>query len=911
MSFYQIYAYEASAGSGKTFALVVRYISLLYLGAKADNILALTFTNKAANEMRDRVIALLKELDLPKREAELHEIARITNLSKDEIVVKKEALLKSFLEANIAISTIDKFFSKILRKFSLHLGMMPDFSIDERKDEEKFLVRFLSLVKKEELYQKLVEFSIFEDKKISSIFEILDRFYDKDSELIDISFKRGDIYAVESKILSLCSDLKELFCANEKFSQAGRKNLQIDSIEELAKKSWLCRDDMNYWVFKKFHEPKADEILHQIKRDLKLYYTLKDSSIKENYFKLFELYKRAKYDEILSLNQLSFSDISFFVYKLLRGEIDSSFLYFRLDTKIDHLLIDEFQDTNILQFRILEPIIDEIASGVGVKEFRSFFYVGDVKQSIYRFRGGAKELFYQVAKKYGVKVDKLVYNYRSRANIVNFVNDIFRQKIENYTDQLPLQDKLGGYVEVKEGVESLELVVKSVFELIEQGVSEDDIAILTYANSDGFEIKERLLELRSDLRITTQNSIKLINDEMVKSVIEFLKYLYFGDELFLKNFLSLIGEDFEKEIEKESFELKKPLPVLIKEIIVYFDLYYEDENLLKLINISHSYQDIEEFLFESEELNEEAPSQKGNGIKILTIHKSKGLEFEHLIVADRFRKKSQERSSTLFSYKEDGLDDIYIKFTNRECVDREYEEAKERNKELEKEDELNLLYVAFTRAKESLIICKKEKNSAFEPICLEPMKSGEIEVKKRVCEVVTKESDFEYEPIRVGLQEKKRELESEEKSDISAINFGLALHYMLEILDDFNKNDLHRAYWAMKNRYEMMLKDGDCEKIKQRVLNLLEYKPFLELIDGEIYKEQMISFEESIKQLDLLIQKEDHFIIIDYKSSNIVRSEHKAQVLSYKKAISTITNKKVESYLCYLREDGVEIVEVS
>ena len=119
-------AYEASAGSGKTFMLVVRYLSLLFQGADPSKILALTFTNKAAAEMSERIVETLEELE-----------------SRDQI-------LKEFLNANTKIMTIDSFFTKVLRKFSLYTSLMPDFTTASSQHELKLLSRFLSEVSVEQ-----------------------------------------------------------------------------------------------------------------------------------------------------------------------------------------------------------------------------------------------------------------------------------------------------------------------------------------------------------------------------------------------------------------------------------------------------------------------------------------------------------------------------------------------------------------------------------------------------------------------------------------------------------------------------------------------------------------------------------------------------------------------------------------
>ncbi|MBD3830863.1 MAG: UvrD-helicase domain-containing protein, partial [Arcobacter sp.] len=120
-------ALKASAGSGKTFALTVRYITLLLLGAKPNEILTLTFTNKAANEMSERIYKTL--LTLGDDEAYLNAIIEQSNLSKEEILGKKVFLVKSFSNANLSIFTIDKFVNKILREFCGYIGISDDFEI--------------------------------------------------------------------------------------------------------------------------------------------------------------------------------------------------------------------------------------------------------------------------------------------------------------------------------------------------------------------------------------------------------------------------------------------------------------------------------------------------------------------------------------------------------------------------------------------------------------------------------------------------------------------------------------------------------------------------------------------------------------------------------------------------------------
>ena len=137
-------------------------------------------------------------------------------------------------------------------------------------------------------------------------------------------------------------------------------------------------------------------------------------------------------------SELSFSDVTHLVYHILNLIDDSEFLYFRLDSQIEHLLLDEFQDTSILQYKIIKPLISEITSGDGIFENGSFFFVGDVKQSIYRFRGGVSALFVAVKEENSTHLEKLLTNYRSQKEIVLFVNSVFDLQKNLHSKELDL-----------------------------------------------------------------------------------------------------------------------------------------------------------------------------------------------------------------------------------------------------------------------------------------------------------------------------------------------------------------------------------------------------------------------------------------------------------------------------------------
>ncbi len=898
---------EASAGSGKTFALSIRYVSLLFLGAEPQTILTLTFTNKAANEMAVRINSLLLELDSPKKKIELNEICRLTGMSQKEIFAKKEQIYQNFLESKLNISTLDSFNTTILRGFSLLKDIMPDFEIGENISEFEFLSEFIMEIEKRGLYDDLIEFSVYEQKRVNEIFNFLKVLNQKRDDIDKISIKIYDINSIKKDSMKIFFDLKELFLSCTTLSASGKNAFEkIETIEDILQTTWITKDSMqDYRYFKKCYTPLCDELFFKLKDNLTLYLKAKEAFYKKKYLNIFRTYIDIKNKLNKKSNTLDFDDITNFVYDLITTKtINNEQIYFRIDNKIEHILIDEFQDTSVTQFKILEPLIEEVVKS---KNFKTFFYVGDTKQSIYRFRGGVKELFYYVQKRFDVKKQILDTNYRSSKRVVEFVNRVFIDKIPNYTPQLLPPDKPdSGYIKVVESDELIEIVTQEVFNLLKKGVNPDDIAILTYSNADSYYIKEKLQEQEPTLKVTTATTIKLIDTNSVITIIEFLKYLYFKQEIYLVNFLSLIGRGMDEKIDTSHFSIYLDLHILIKKIVTYFQLYDYDENILKLIEITTNYKDIEDFLFSYQNIDEPSPKKKDIGIKILTIHKSKGLEFTHTIVVDRFKKKPSNRDSMLFYYKGIELEDMYIKFPNREFLDEKYKEAVDANKELQRDDELNTLYVALTRGVNSLIICQKNENSSLKMLDLSPMEEGDIIIEHKK-EQEERFDDFEYQPIILGSDDIK--IENLSKEEQKERDIGIALHYMLENLD-FETKDITSAYWSMKNRFFKILKGEDFEQVKIKVVKILENKEFMKLIKGaKLYKELPLIYKGEKKQLDLLIEKDDRFIVVDYKSSEYFQKKHLYQIKEYQQIISNLYKKRVDAYLIYFH-DQIDIKEI-
>lgn len=906
-------ALKASAGSGKTFALTVRYISLLLLDAYPNEILTLTFTNKAANEMSERIYHTL--LHLGEDEAYLQAIMEQSSLSKEDILNAKQNLIYKFVNSELSIFTIDKFINKILREFSGYVGLNDDFTIKQDNTDE-LIMKFLSSLSLNE-FDEFVEFFLFENKKFNSVFDLFKILIEKNEHVEMISIDKSLIALQEEEILKIAFKIKEFVLNASGASASALKSVEFNTFDGLLAKgkTWLTKQSAaEFSYFKKFANETLEEYFSHIQFELKRYYKLRSNFSLSNLLKLFVTFVNFRTKYIKSKNYLEFNDISNLVYELLQEKIDKEFLYFRLDSQYSHLLIDEFQDTSLLQYKILEPIIQEITSGLGT-QFKTFFYVGDTKQSIYRFRGGKRELFDYVAKSNSlVEVEALHTNYRSTQNIVKFVNELFLS-LNGYEYYEQHSIKEGGYVEVIEDEmqdeEKFLTLFNKIDELLKMGIHQNDIAILTYTNDDVLSLYTYLQEKLPEVKISTEMTSKLINQSNVKAVIQAIKYLYFQEEIYKANCNALLGKELNSILPLHTESLKKKMPALIKEVATILDIL--DENVISLIEVSSTYQHIVDFIYEIDFLDTPIQNKEQLGIQILTIFKSKGLEFNTVILLDRIKRKNSDKSSLLFEYDTVHLKNIFYKTPNLENFNEEYKKALEKEKALSLEDEINILYVALTRAKNNLIVLKKPKSSVFDIINIKPCIQGNLIISKQAEAKKFFEKPIVYTPLNLGKQEQKISKSKEETNySLHSKYFGLATHYCLEMMKAFDAQSLETSLHLSKSKYSNYLNPKDFDEIKKRIEVLIENKLFQSLISNAKYvKEQALMYKNEIKVIDLLVYQEDKCYIFDYKTTQDELQEHLFQVRHYKKAIKDILNtQEVFGYILYLKSDACFIKEV-
>jgi exodeoxyribonuclease V beta subunit len=905
-------ALKASAGSGKTFALTVRYITLMLLGAKPNEILTLTFTNKAANEMSERIYKTL--LTLGDDEAYLSAIVEQSSLTKQDILGKKSFLIKSFSNATLSIFTIDKFINKILREFCGYIGISDDFEI-KVDDIEALSMKFLQSLNATQ-FETLIDFSHYEKKKFNSIFELFKNLLEKNEtvDILNIDAKLIDLQ--KQNVLEFAFKIKEQILNCNGASASAIKAVDFETFDELFGRTWLEKDTLaDYSYFKKCANETIESYFSNLKDEIAIYYKLRAGYSLSKLFELYLMFKDFKFTFNKNKNYLEFNDISNLVYELLSTKIDKDFLYFRLDSSFSHILMDEFQDTSLLQYKILEPLIKEILAGDQTK-FKTFFYVGDTKQSIYRFRGGKRELFDYVANTNKLlEVEVLNTNYRSCENIISYVNSLFLN-IPNYEYFEQESVTKGGYIEVivdekLDEDDKYENIASKIAQLLKEGVNSNDIAILTYTNDDVLNLYYYLKQKFPSLKISTEMTSKLINQQNVKAVINAIKYLYFKEKIYKENLNALIGKPILNELDLTIELEEKSIQEVIKELASKLKII--DENIIKLIEVSSVFSNIVDFVYEIDKLDSNMENSESVGLQILTIFKSKGLEFNTVIMLDRIKRKNVDKSSLLFEYESVQLKNIFYKIKGYENYNKDYEKALSKEKALSIEDEINILYVALTRAKNNMIIFKKAKSSVFDVLNMKPTQIGTIIQSQNISKNYEKIEKVLYVPMDLGTQEKQISKEKEfDENHLKAKYFGLATHYCLEMMNEFNSDNLLYSLNLAKTRYSNFLDEIDFLDIKNRLSLLVKNEQFLSLIkDSEFITEQSLVYKEEIKIIDLLLFKDGNYYIIDYKTTKDRHVEHIAQVAFYKKAIKDIfQTQNVFSYLLYLQSNEVLISEV-
>ncbi len=909
----QCMALKASAGSGKTFALSVRFLALLFKGANPSEILTLTFTKKATAEMKERILDYLKILQKENLEDEkekeksqniLKELEEKYRLDPSFVQNSAQKIYQRFLNAEIRISTIDAFFQSILRKFCWFVGLSANFEVNEdtKAHQQQLNASFLSALDNEQLE----ELSVFITQCLSY------DSYTSDSILERLRFLKNKLYLFdpnkkepvfdEEGFLEKLRNLNRQIQSVETASNEAKKAIKCDDFRGFLNSSltWLEKKS-EYRYFKKFKDeiPTLESECEEIENDLKRYYEARESALFKKFPKFIQLYDKAT----SKIQALDFDAIKDKVHALLNGyeEMPAEFFYFRLDSKIAHILIDEFQDTSLNDYKILAPFIDEIKAGIGqAKWHRSVFFVGDVKQSIYGFRGSFSSLFESVSKDF--YHDNLEFNHRSSPLIINYVNTIFKKAYQNsptayleqkYPKASSNKHAKDGYVKVSLVADERELLLEQILQeaknLLEHRIDPKDITLLCTTNDDALEIKNYLQENLSAIRPNTESSAKLsqfVESKIIKNALEYALAEEPYKPFYKHSVLKLAGYLHDDAIALAGFNPKKEsVAGFVWKVMELFELYTECAQIC--LELAVGCEDANEFLEKLEA--KEIASFKAEGAQIMTIHKSKGMQFPYVIVCERLGKpKTNNSNQFLEEYSGTELVRLYYRMKNREVVDKDYARALDKEEAAKDHEETNVYYVAFTRAELGLIVVAKDKKGMREKLDLAPLEEGTI------APVISSQKEPSPESVLIkphAYGEQVQEIEEEpsdyeKNNDQEAINFGIALHKGLEYQYTYNipkKSVLeylnyHHGFYgldyqALEESLELFENDA---KIQALFKNLA--------LRGEV----AFLFEGVVSRIDVLLwDKGQNLYVLDYKSSQNYQQSHKAQVSHYAAFLQT------------------------
>lgn len=911
----QFLALKASAGSGKTFALAMRYVSLLFSGGNANEILTLTFTKKAALEMSKRILENLVALRENKNAQSLIEELGKYGISEAFITKNIENIYQNFLQANTKITTIDSFLNTILKKFCWYAGVSYRYKI-EFEDRDKIYEDFLrSMCQKDR--KEFLDLCIYQKIDPKAMLQLLASLEARDFDLQNHIPK--DCGSVELRdILDLAQEIKNAIVSNEKASDSAKKAIKTEDFQEFSNNLKWLHDGAEYYYFKKLDLSALEGKFEALRKMLNIYYHHREYVMLKKIDKFLKLYKINKRKH--SIDTLTFDGITLKVYELLQKNFDSEFFYFRLDDKISHILIDEFQDTSTIQYKILKPLIDEIMAGQGSYHFgqRSVFFVGDTKQSIYRFRGSNSELFDFAAKAEGMITQNLQYNYRSCENLITYVNDCFKDKIldyqlQKYPPNKPSEKK--GYIKVCEPSDDITaLVWENLQMLLGHNVALEDIAILCFSNADLLDIKDYIKMQNPEIEITTETNVKLPNQNESKIIFHALKFCKTNLEFHKRSAYKLAGAKYDSDIVMPTKKPSQSLQSLILEIMETFKIYGKAAQ--KILEISFDYQNIDEFLEGVCAQEVDFSPESTRGLQMMTIHKSKGLEFKYVILCEHINREKSGGEKFILNYDNIDLKRIFFKQAQREAVDEVYKNALQKEKDLQEKEVLNTVYVAFTRAKEGLIVLSKEKGKEkkifFGNLEVEPLEIGSLDNTISHREKEMKNLPIFVEQKSFGKQEDFIKQEGEYiDTNYVDMKFGEALHKALEYEFGHSIQE-EKISHILKNHYGFFLPDKSFEDISKRIENLKKDAMFNSIIRESLIKSELSYLSNNIlNRIDVMVLQSDGGIfVLDYKTGILNQEEHKKQVKNYLDFVrSEFKNSEVQAYILYIR-DKIDFIQV-
>lgn len=858
---------SASAGTGKTYTMAIKYLSALNNGVNFENILVITFTKKATSEIKERIIVFLEKI-LEKKEGYIDIISSMkVDVNEENLRLAYEDMIKN--SENIKIFTIDSFINKIFMKALAPRKNIYNYEIIENNTDKYINKVILELLSDKKYFKIFKDFydldssskeidkynsiisNILNDR--ASVYRYLDNFENLKKE------KTRNFSDIKNEICEALKDKKSLTKMGSSFIKANK----ITDLEDFAKviKLVKSKDEINEY-FLSIKEELANIYVNEVIIPYNIAYK-KLAKI------CYEIDEKLKFKD----NKFTYSDINFYTNKY---EIDPSEVF----PNIDIIMIDEFQDTDRIQFNIILKLI---------KKCKKLFIVGDDKQAIYGFRGGDVSLFRNIEKILkeaipDISIKKLELNtcYRSKKNIINYVNQLFSNLNDfKYNNVNCIKD--GGYVKAISYEKDNNFVINSI---VENNLTKST-AILARKN-DVLDKYKKELEI-NNIKFESIQSLKLANDVKIKALLKLIDYLINENMYSLLEFLrsdlatytlEQISAVIKGEKIDEILKLKKCKGNFKKTYLKLFGYGINATNddklninkFLDLVDMYYNLQDFVDYFNEKAKniLKENASIE--NCVSLLTIHKSKGLEYDTIYLP------LQIKNELFAKYVKVELEDDIILLKKKSYLSlSKFKKYIDIFMEKEKLENLNLLYVALTRAKNNLFIIFESGKmdqifSSFENGKIINNTDKNEDEEKSVTEF-TNEEYFSIcdEEIKIeNFDETSLEKELSRKK-------GLALHYFMENVK--TADDIEYAYSMFLRKYANLVGPKITNNIYNSCVKYIKNNPQIfsskfvvkqeyEIIDNKTQKKYRID------RMNIDVEGKK-IIIYDYKTKHDAKTDEK------------------------------------
>ena len=1030
--------YKASAGSGKTFALAVQYIKLVVQNPQAyRNILAVTFTNKATEEMKTRILSQLYGIwkQLPDSDIYMQEVCQKLDASPEFVSQRAGIALELLLHNynHFRVMTIDTFFQSVLRNLAHELDLTANLRIglNDSQVEEMAVDQMLDDLKTTDVMLqwilKYIMENISDDRSWNVIGQIKqfgktifrDYYKDVSKQLNERLQHEGffDQYAQTLQDIRQTAKERMLNIAESFFGTLEEEGLTADDLaqkrrgiagffyklqngifdESIENQTVAnCLGNPTKW-YTKTHPRR--ELIHELAdgplgeilryaveerpRQWRLYQSATLTLRHMNQVRLLSSIENKVRELNDSANRFLLSDTQKLLNALI-SDSDSPFIFEKIGTQLEHIMIDEFQDTSTVQWQNFRILLQEAMSHQGSENL----IVGDVKQSIYRWRSGDWRLLNDIEQQFPkemIQTEMLKVNRRSERFITQFNNAFFTEAAKLEYEKLqetPEADQLKrAYSEVKQEIplskpqtgfvrvelltaedyqqQTLSRITEILQGLINQGIPQDKMAILVRTNSFIPVIAKYMAEHAPDINIVSDEAFRLDASQPVNILMQALRLIVHPHDQLARAFIEKTVHttfDDERCTKYKSLSLYELAERLFADLRLS-DYGEQSAYLCAFFDQLRQYTaenagTIEDFLrlWDNEICSKTIQSDITNGVRIISIHKSKGLEFDHVLCP--FCDWQLEKSGNILWCKPNiapfnELPIAPIDYSQKGMTGTIYEEDYHNEHLQNVVDNLNLLYVAFTRARSSLFVigrrgAKKSRSEIIEltlPLLNEGRLTGledvdqplvyeygtptasrqEMETKK-TANVFLQPSDAIH--VTVTTNEVKTEFRQsnqsrefingdDEQAGTSYIQLGSILHRIFSVIR--TKDDIGTALHQLESEGIIYDDVVTLERISTMLRQRLEHPKVAEWFSGRwtLFNEcTILSTEDGeVKEHrpDRVMTDGKEWIVVDFKFGR-QKNDYPKQVRNYMNLLKTMGHTEVKGYLWYVYSNIIEEV---